>query len=334
MSKLTINKRSIGSGQPAYVIAEIGFNHEGKVELGLEMIEAAATAGVDAVKFQTFKANRLTLESWEHFDLIKHGELDLAAHQLLAQRAKDLDLDFLSTPFCSDSLKLLEEVGVPAYKIASMDITNVPLLRDVAKTGKPVILSTGMATLHEIGDAVEVLQQAGCSDLALLHCISIYPPSPEDANLRTMEQIADAYGLPTGYSDHVVGNVASLAAVTLGACIIEKHFTTDKSLPGPDHAMSTDTGEMKELVESIRLIEKALGRRCADGTRPDRENAKVNRRGLYAATDLPAGTILDKNNVLCVRPENTLEPRAVDAILGRAVKSDLKAEDALSLDNL
>ena len=334
MTHLTINGRSIGPGHPAYVIAEIGFNHEGKVELGLEMIEAAATASVDAVKFQTFKANRLTLESWEHFDLIKHGELDLAAHQLLAQRAKSLNLDFLSTPFCGDSLRLLEEVGVPAYKIASMDITNVPLLRDVAGTGKPVILSTGMATLHEIGDAVEVLQQAGCTDLALLHCISIYPPSPEDANLRTMEQISDAFGLPTGYSDHVVGNVASLASVTLGACIVEKHFTTDKNLPGPDHAMSTDTGEMKELAESIRLVEVALGRRCADMTRPDRENAKVNRRGLYAASDLPAGTVLDKDNIICVRPENSLEPRAYDDVMGRTVKSDLKAEDSISLENI
>jgi N-acetylneuraminate synthase/N,N'-diacetyllegionaminate synthase len=334
MTSITIDGRAIGPGHPCYVIAEIGFNHEGKVDLALEMIEAAAAAGVDAVKFQTYKAAGLTLESHEHFELIKHGELDLAAHKTLAAKAKSCGVTFLSTPFDDWSIDVLEEVGVPAYKVASMDLTNLPMLRRLARIGKPIILSTGMGTMAEIGEAVDTVFAEGNRQLVLLHCTSHYPPEPSNAHLRTMQQIAEGFGLATGYSDHVLGNAVAVASVAMGACVIEKHFTTDKNLPGPDHKISADTADMTALVREVRMVEAALGRRCADITRPDRPQAALARRGIFAAGDIPAGTTITADMLKIVRPERGLAPKMIDTVVGRTARVAIRREQTVDWDKV
>ncbi len=334
MLEVTVNGRPIGPDHPTYVIAEIGFNHEGKEELGAEMIRAAARSGADAVKFQTFKADELTLRNFEHFDLIRRGELSGEAHQRLAAVAAEEGVCFLSTPFSAWAVEVLEKTGAPAYKIASMDVTNIPLRRLVAETRKPVILSTGMATIDEIAEAVEALKAAGNGQLVLLHCVSRYPAEAENVNLRTMEQIAETFGLPVGYSDHAMGNEVALAAVALGARVIEKHFTTDKGLPGPDHKLSADAGELEELVKGIRRVEQALGRRAADAGRPDRDSAAQARRSLFAARDIPAGTIIGPEDVKCVRPERGLSPRDIETVLGRPAKTDIGEEEPITSENV
>ncbi len=334
MPEITIGDRAIGPGHRVYVIAEIGFNHEGKVELGAKMIRAAAAAGVDAVKFQTFKADELTLRNFEHFDLIRNSELDLKAHKELANVAAGEGVTFFSTPFSAWAVDILETVGVPVYKIASMDVTNLPLLRLVAGTGKPAILSTGMATLDEVATAVEAIKEVADAGPALMHCVSIYPAEPETVNLRTIDQIAGAFGLPVGFSDHLLGNEVALAAVALGASLIEKHFTTDKELPGPDHKLSADPAEMANLVRGIRKVEKSLGRAAADDRRPDRGNATDSRRSLFAARDIAAGTLIRPEDVKCVRPERGLPPGEIESILGRPAKTDIGEEEPITGENV
>lgn len=337
MPEIIIGNRAIGPGHRVYVIAEIGFNHQGKVELGAKMIRAAAAAGVDAVKFQTFKADQLTLRNFDHFDLIRNSELDLGAHKELANVAADEGVTFFSTPFSAWAVDILETVGVPAYKIASMDVTNLPLIRLVAGTGKPVIMSTGMATLDEIATAVETIkaaQAAANAGLALMHCVSLYPAEPEAVNLKTMDQIAGAFGLPVGFSDHLLGNEVALAAVARGAALIEKHFTTDKGLPGPDHKLSADPAEMKDLVQSIRKVEKSLGRPAADDRRPDRSKASDTRRSLFAARNIAAGTIIGRQDVKCVRPERGLPPGDIESVLGRPAKTDIGEEEPITGENV
>ena len=334
MGQISIGDRAVGEGHPTYVIAEIGFNHEGDMDLAVRMIEAAAEAGVDAVKFQTYRAADLVLESTEHFQTIRHGELSPDDHRRLVQAARASGVAFLSTPYGFESVDVLERVGVPAYKVASMDLTNLPLLRYIAATGKPMLVSTGMATIGEIAEAVETIQSAGNDQIVLLHCISEYPAAPEDAHLRSISLLQDAFGLPVGYSDHVLGNAVALAAVTLGACVVEKHFTTDKALPGPDHRISADPEEMAQLVRDIRAIERSLGDGRALLGRPDRGNAPLFRRGLFASMDIPAGTVITEEMVKCVRPQRGLPPRYLDWVIGRTARADIKKEQPLTWDLL
>ncbi|GAB6041602.1 N-acetylneuraminate synthase family protein [Endothiovibrio diazotrophicus] len=325
----SIAGRPIGAGAPGYVIAEVGFNHNGDVGLGLEMVDAAAEAGVDAVKFQTFTASGLTLEREEAHRAIRAVELDLEGFARLAERCRERGIAFLSTPFCGETLGLLQQLEVPAFKIASMDLDNIPFLEEVAAAGKPILLSTGMSTLREIAEAVETVHGSGNDQLILLHCISKYPPRPDEANLRTIGQLSAAFGLPVGYSDHVLGSAAVLAAVTLGAVAIEKHFTIDKGLPGPDQALSADTDEMARIVSDIRTIESALGRPCADESRPDREQLNNMRRGVYAACEIAAGTVITKEMVKIVRPYTAIEPRMVRELVGRTARRAIAREEAI-----
>lgn len=334
MTDIRISKRVIGDGQPVYVVAEIGFNHEGDLNLAITMIEAAALAGVDAVKFQTYRASDLVLENSEHFHVIKHGELSLADHITLAKIAAQRGIAFFSTPYGMEAVDILEEVGVPAYKVASMDLTNLPLLRRIAATGKPVILSTGMASLEEITEAVDTIRGARNDQIVLLHCVSKYPPVPEEAHLRAIPALREAFGLPVGYSDHVLGNATALAAVALGACLIEKHFTTDKMLPGPDHKISADSREMAELVRDIRVIEQSLGGDASFFSRTDRAGARRFRRGLYARVDIPAGAVITEEMIKCVRPEAELFPKHWDWVVGRIARTEIKKDQPITRDLL
>ncbi len=332
MDVIKIDRKEIGTNCPTYIISEIGFNHEGDVGLAMHMIEEAAKTGVDAVKFQTFKASDLVFESSEHFDLIKCGELSLCDHIKLVEVANDNNVEFLSTPFSMESVDVLEKIRVPAYKVASMDLTNLPLLKYIAAIGKPMFVSTGMATLREIAEAVETIKNVGNDNIVLLHCISKYPAVPEEACLRTIPLIKDSFGLPVGYSDHVQGNTTSIAAVVLGACVLEKHFTTDKDLPGPDHKISSDPCEMVKLVQDIRAVEECMGEALITLKRPDRKEASLFRRGLYSKMDISAGTTITPEMIKSVRPEKGLTPGHLEFVIGRIAKANIPKESPITFD--
>lgn len=334
MNKITIEGKTISASNPAYIIAEIGFNHGGDVSLAASMIEAAARSGADAVKFQTFVAEKLVLDNVEHFGIIKNCELSPEAHLQLAQIAKTNGVSFISTPFDSDAVTTLERAQVPAYKVASMDITNHQLLKVIAQTGKPIILSTGMASVSEVAEAVETITGQGNQQIALLHCVSKYPTEPKDADLQVIPYLRDIFNRPVGWSDHVLGNAVALAAVAVGARVVEKHFTIDKNLPGPDHALSSDPSELSKLVADIRSIESALLPVSNLSTRSDRDNARLFRRGIYAACQISEGEIITAEMVRCLRPETELSPRALDLVIGRRAQRSIDRNQAISLDDL
>ncbi len=309
----------------AYVIAEIGFNHEGNLPAAAQMIRAAARAGADAVKFQTFQARDLALPSAAHFEAIKSGQMTLAQHQTLAEEARNLGIEFLSTPYSPEAVALLEKVGVQAYKVASMDCTNRHLLAPIAATRKPIYLSTGMATLAEMATTLEFLRQRGSGPVTLLHCLSLYPAAAEDLNLAIIPLLKEIFGLPVGYSDHFPGSQACLAAVMLGAEVIETHFTLDTTRAGGDHHHSLDPDMLTELVKNIGLFQKMRGQAAAIHRRPDRGLAKDYRRGVYAAEDLAAGKAIAEEDILFCRPTSQLSPSDWDWLKGARLSQNVAA---------
>jgi sialic acid synthase SpsE len=289
----------------------------------MEMIRAAANAGAQAVKFQTFRAGDIAKPDSPHFSLIRKGELDPGSHRELFNAAAEAGVDFLSTPFSPWAVDLLEEVGVSAYKIASMDCINKHLLKVVAGTGKPIFMSTGMATLEEIADSLEFLDKEGCAGLTLLHCIAEYPAPAEHLNLETIVLLRELFGLPTGYSDHYPGVRACIAAAFMGADVIETHFTLDNSLEHGDHSHSADPGQLKYFIETANSFETMRGNKAFILGRSDRDNAGDFRRGVYAARDLAAGEVLSEQDLLFARPASELSPSEVPNLLGRRLRMDV-----------
>lgn len=346
VAPMNIAGRLVGPGRPCFIIAEAGVNHNGSLDLALRLVEAAADCGADAVKFQTFTAAEVASpqapkaayqragEGGEEsqYAMLERLELSPEAHRALQARCRQLGLIFLSTPFGPASADLLDDLDLPAFKIPSGEVTNLPFLRQVAAKGRPVILSTGMCDLAEVGAAVEALDQAGCPALALLHCVSAYPADPAQANLRAMTSLAQAFGRPVGFSDHTPGNEVALAAVALGAAILEKHFTLDRALPGPDHRASAEPEEFKNLVAGVRKVESALG----DGQKVlqpcEREIRDVARRSLVAARDIAAGQILEADLLLLRRPGTGLGPEWLPRLLGRPAARDIASGQLLSLE--
>jgi len=346
MQTIQVGNKLIGPGQPVFVIAEAGVNHNGDLKLARALIDVAVEASADAVKFQTFRADRLatpdapkaeyqlrtTGNEESQFEMLRRLELSADAHRELQSYCEERGMIFLSTPFDEEAVDLLDELGVPAFKISSGDLTNSPLLEHVARKGKPVILSTGMSELSELIEAVSVLNTAGCETPILLHCVSNYPADPAEANLRAMQTMRSAFDVPVGFSDHTEGIDISLAAVALGACVIEKHFTLDRTLPGPDHRASLEPAELRELVRSIRRVETALGSGRKVPTATEVETAKVARRSLVAARDIPAGTILEREMVVMRRPGTGMLPAMLDTLLGRQAIRDIAAGTLLDAD--
>jgi N-acetylneuraminate synthase len=330
MQLAQIAKKMIGPGQPVFVIAEAGVNHNGDLKLARALIDVAVEAGADAVKFQTFRADRLatpdapkaeyqlqtTGDAESQFEMLRRLELSSDAHRELQAYCHERGIIFLSTPFDEEAVDLLDELGVPAFKISSGDLTNSPLLEHVAGKGKPVILSTGMSELSELIEAVSVLNTAGCENPVLLHCVSNYPADPSEVNLRAMQTMRSAFDVPVGFSDHSEGIDVALAAVALGACVIEKHFTLDRTFPGPDHRASLEPAELRELVRSIRRVETALGNGRKVPTASELETAKVARRSLVAARDIPAGATLERDMVTMRRPGTGMSPATLNTLLG------------------
>jgi N-acetylneuraminate synthase len=339
MPSFSINGRLVGDGAPCYIIAEAGVNHNGDLGLARRLIDAAHGAGADAVKFQTFKAERLVTASApkaeyqrEHtardesqLDMLRKLELSEPAHRELLAYSSARGIQFLSTPFEETSADFLQALGVPAFKLPSGELTNLPLLGHVARMGRPMLVSTGMADLHEVEAAVACIRQHGNPPLILLHCVSNYPASASDANLRAMATMAAACGVPVGYSDHTEGNEVALAAVALGACVIEKHLTLDRTLPGPDHQASLEPAEFAAAVRAIRRVEGALGHGRKEPAPSEAGIAAVARKSIVTTRALPAGTRLTAADVALRRPGTGLPPAALPDIVGRVVRVPLAA---------
>ncbi|MEW6263536.1 MAG: N-acetylneuraminate synthase family protein [Thermodesulfobacteriota bacterium] len=323
----------MSSNRP-WIIAEIGFNHEGDPDLGARMIEAAAKAGADAVKFQTFRASDIVLPTSPHYQAVQAGEMDLEKHLFLARAAAGHGVEFLSTPFSRWAVDLLEEVGVKRYKIASMDLTNFDLLDYVGRKGKPLLVSTGMATLAEIAASVEFLTARGVADLTLLHCVSHYPCRAEDLNLEVMPFLRKVFGLRVGYSDHFPGVKACLMAALMGAEVIETHFTLDTSRPGGDHAHSADPETLEQLVADIDLLALMRGQVDTLKNRADRPEAGLYRRGIHAARELEAGEALERDGLLLSRPAADFGPADLSRLLGRKLKRTVSQFSALTWEDV
>ncbi len=319
------------------MIAELSANHGQSFDRAAELVRAAKDAGADAVKLQTYTPDTITMDSRRPEFLIGKGSIwegrnlyDLYAEAFtpwewqpkLKALAEDLGMHCFSTPFDDTAVDFLEAMDVPAHKIASFELVDTGLLRKVAATGKPIIMSTGMATLAEIDEAVRTLREAGCTQLALLKCTSAYPSLPEDMDLRTIPHLAEGFGVPVGLSDHTPGIAVPVAAVALGACIIEKHLTLRRSDGGPDAEFSLEPSEFKAMVDAVRVVEKALGRVNYEVT--EREAAsRIFRRSLFVVKDIKAGDEFTQENIRSIRPGHGLAPRYLDVILGRMARTDL-----------
>ena len=334
MEPVHIGRFAIGPGMPCFIIAEAGVNHNGNLETAFRLIDAAVDAGADAVKFQTFKTERVmsrcapkaqyqiktTGEDESFFDMAKRLELSFESHRKLVAHCSERDILFLSTPFDKESADALEELGVLAFKIPSGEITYLEFIEHIARKGKPLLISTGMAILGEVEAAVHAAKRTGNEDLVLLHCVSNYPADPRDSNLRAMSCMTEAFKVPVGYSDHSLGIEVALAAVALGACVIEKHFTLDRSMPGPDHKASLEPAELIDLVRGIRKVEQALGHGRKEPAPSEAEIARVARKSLVAAEDIPAGTVLTEEMVAVKRPGTGLVPSLKAFVVGRTAR--------------
>jgi N,N'-diacetyllegionaminate synthase len=331
------------------VIAEAGVNHNGDLELAKKLVSAAAEAGADYVKFQTFKANKIVTTTAKkanyqeqnsnngddsQYVMLKHLELPEEWHYVLIRQANELGIRFISSGFDSDSIDFLDHLGSPLFKIPSGEITNKPYLRHIAKKGKPVILSTGMATMEEIKDALEVLCANGISkaEVTVLHCNTEYPTPMEDVNLKAMLTIQKELGVKIGYSDHTQGFEVPIAAVALGATIIEKHFTLDRSLPGPDHKASLEPDELKAMIKAIRNIEKAIsGNGIKEPSKSELKNIVVARKSIMAAKHINKGELFTAGNLTVKRPGTGINPMLWDELIGKHAIKDFEPDDLIEL---
>jgi len=334
---ITINSRRIGPGEPVYVVAEMSANHNQDFDQAVEIIKAAKQAGADAVKLQTYTPDTMTIDCDKRYFRISEGTIwaGRKLYQLyrsaqtpwhwqpkLKRTADRLGIDLFATPFDGSAVEFLEGIDLPAYKIASFENVDLPLLRKIGNTGKPIIMSTGMATLAEIDEAVRTLRATGAEQLALLKCTSAYPAPAEEMNLRTIPHLAEAFGVPAGLSDHTLDGAVAVAAVALGACIIEKHLTLSRSTPGPDSKFSLEPKEFQAMVEAVRVAEKAIGG-VRYGTSRCEAPGRALRRSLFAVEDIKAGEIFTAENVRSIRPGFGLHPRHLGDVIGKQAAGDI-----------
>lgn len=333
MEKIKIGNKWIGEGCPVFIIAEAGVNHNGNLSVAKELVDIAKEAGADAVKFQTFKAEDLVVRNTakaeyqkEHsqgrtqFEMLKKLELKYQDFEILKKHCDRRKIIFLSTPHTEGAVDFLEEL-VPAYKIASSDLTNLPLLEKVAGKKKPILLSTGMSTLKEVGDAVRVIREKGNKKIILLHCVSSYPASIEDVNLLAIEVLQDEFGSIVGFSDHTQGLLASIVAVALGAKVIEKHFTFDKNnLLGPDHKISLHPNQLKTWVKTIRDTETSLGSAFKKPTRSEKEIVKIGRKSIVTKVDIPKNILISEEMLTIKRPGVGIQPKLLKSVIGKRTR--------------
>ncbi|WP_348653132.1 N-acetylneuraminate synthase [uncultured Sulfurimonas sp.] len=329
-----------------FIIAEAGVNHNGSIEIAKKLIDVAVEAGVDAVKFQTFKANKLVSKNAEkaeyqkknmndnddsQFNMLKKLELDVDTHHELIEYCKTKKIMFLSTPFDHDSIKFLNDLELSIFKIPSGEITNLPYLREIGALNKEVILSTGMADMGEIEDAIDILIEAGTKkeNITVLHANTMYPTPMKDVNLNAMKTIGDAFDIAYGYSDHTLGIEVDIAAVTLGATVIEKHFTLDNTMDGPDHKASLEPDELIAMVKSIRNIELALGSSVKKPSNSEKPNMKIARKSIVASCNIKEGELFSKDNLAIKRPGNGISPMRWDELIGSVSSKDYNKDELI-----
>lgn len=348
VAAIEIGGRPVGRGEPCYIIAEAGVNHNGDLKLARQLIDMAVEAKADAVKFQTFKAELVAVSNApkadyqlettnigeSQLDMIKSFELPPDAFAELQSYCQERGITFISTPYDHQSADLLDKLDVPAFKLASAEIVNLPLLRHVARKGRPIILSTGMSYLSEVELAVRAITDTGNSQLMLLHCVSSYPAPSADVNLEAMRTLSQAFGVPVGYSDHTPGLEVAFAAVALGASVIEKHYTLDCQMPGPDHRASLEPDELTRMVQGIRSVESALGNGVKIPMDSEKGNRATMRRSLYVDRNLAAGAVLQDEDLIALRPADGISPDQIDAIVGRKIRRALSAGTALAWSDL
>lgn len=340
--------RLVGQGHPCFVIAEAGVNHDGDVELAHRLIDVAADAGADAVKFQTYETDALvsagapkaryqietTGADESQRDMLKRLELPRQAHDALKRHAESRGVVFLSTPFDAGSAAFLRDLGVSAFKLPSQELINLPFLAQIAAYSRPMLVSTGMATIGEVASAMDTIERSGAPPVALFHCVSAYPAEAEDANLRAMATLSAAFGVPVGFSDHTLGTAVALASIALGATVLEKHFTLDRTRPGPDHRASLEGRELAQMIAEVRLVEAALG----DGRkRPQAKelgNGLAARKSLIAARNIAAGVPLSPDDIIVQRPGTGLPPAVIDLVIGRALTRSIVAGTPITRDLL
>lgn len=327
----------------AFIIAEAGVNHNGSLELALKLVDAAKASGADAVKFQTFRADLLATRSAHkaayqertvskaesQFEMLQRLQLDAEAHRRILEHCRQLGMEFLSSPFDTDSADLLDSLGVSTFKIPSGEITNIPFLEHLARKGKPLILSTGMSTLGEVEAAVNVIRRTQSVPLTLLQCVTEYPAPYDSVNLRAMLTLQRAFGVPVGYSDHTPGIEIAVAAVAIGAEVIEKHYTLDRSLPGPDHAASLEPDELKAMVTAIRHVEAALGDGIKAPAACELSNMGVARKSVVARHSMPKGHVLSTEDLAVKRPGTGLPPNAIGNLVGRTLGKDVEEDELI-----
>jgi len=348
MKPISINGKHIGCGNPTFIIAEISANHNQDIQEAIDLIHIAKQCGADAVKIQTYTPGTMTIDCdnkyfqigkgtiWEGKNLYElYGEACTPWDWTpgLMEEANKIGITLFSTPFDSSSVDFLEDLNMPAYKIASFELVDHQLIARVAQTGKPVIMSTGMGTLEEIAEAVEVLEANGCSEYALLKCTSSYPAPVEEANLVRMQHMAETFRVPIGLSDHTMGSAVAVTAVALGACIIEKHFTKSRDVVGPDSSFSMEPCEFKQMVEAVRVAEKAVGEVTYELTEKEK-NSRVFRRSLFVVEDIKAGDLITEGNIRVIRPGYGLAPKFLDEVLGRIASQDIPRGTPLKLELL
>ena len=347
-SVFQIGNRKVGIAQPAFITAEIGLNHNGDPNLARQLIKAAADSGVDAVKFQVFQAESFISPDTERtndqkatissdktpYEMLKRLELSPDLLSELNAYARESKMIFYGSAFDYQSVDILDQMGVEVFKIASGEVTNLPLIHNVAEKQKPIIMSVGMASLGEIEEAMNIVQKSGCEQIALLHCVANYPTEYNNVNLRRMEKLACVFDVPVGYSDHTTTIWASVAAAALGASFLEKHFTLDKNQTGPDHTLSADPADMKAIVDGVRAIESILGSDRLDRLETEEEVRKLARRGLVATKTILSGSVINPDMVTTKRPERGIAPKFLELIIGRMARRDIKNGAPITWDDV
>ena len=347
MNRIKIGKREIGDGRPALLVAEMSANHDRDLRQALALLDIAAQAGVDAVKLQTYGPDSLTLKTnhpsarvdpvWgaaNLYELYAQAAMPYEFHEPLFKRAQELGLLIFTTVYDERDVDFLEKLGNPVYKIASFELVHLPLLRLVGQTRKPVVLSTGMATLDEVREALDALTSGGATEIILLHCCSAYPAPVESVNLAAMKTLRDAFRRPVGFSDHTLGVHVATAAAALGACFIEKHFTNDPRRKGPDHRFSVSPQELRELVQAVRQAESAVGTGEKSTAECEVESKRVGRRSIFAIVEIPQGAAISRDMIRIVRPAAGLHPRHFEKIIGRPAKRKIPAGWPITPDDI
>ena len=334
MDTIEINGKKIGSVNSTYFIAEAGLNHNGDIDIAKKMIDSAHNAGADSIKFQTYKSENFLSSSSQYFDFFKNVELSFENFKEIKNYADDTGITFLSTPFDFESANFLKKIGVSAFKIASSDLTNIPLIEHIAKMNSPMIISTGIGTMDEIEQSLEVCRSVGNNKISILHCVADYPANPEETNLDAIIMMKEKFQVPIGYSDNGESTIVDEIAVSLGANIIEKHFTLDKNMQGPDHSFSILPDDMKQLITKFRLIEKIKGDGNKIPNKSESNNKIAVRKSITCSKFIQNGDLLSTENLALKRPGNGIEPKFWNKIIGKKATRDIESDELINWDDI